>query len=145
MSKGIYNGVTPDGSTPANSMPEEEYRDFAVAQVSAGRASRFNAGKINFTLLPVDALAEEAKVWMSGRIKYPREDRGTTKLKLGNWEQLWGEDTVETALSSLLRHAFAIQSGEWIDEETKHQHAAHIRCNAAMLIRYYNQKVKETK
>lgn len=94
-----------------------------------GKASRFNEGKPDFTLIPVDALEAEAKVWMAGQEKYGRH----------NWEKLWGADTVNVVLASLLRHAFAISSGEIRDPETGEYHAAHIRCNAAMLIRYEEQ------
>lgn len=102
-------------------------------------ALRFNNGKIDFTLLPVDALRAEARVWAKGRIKYPREDRDpTTGRVLGNWEKLWGEDTISVALSSAIRHCFAMQEGELYDPETGEPHAAHVRCNMAMIIRYMN-------
>ena len=92
-------------------------------------ALRYNSGKIDYTLVPVDALSEEAFVWDYGQTKYGR----------GNWEKLWGEDTVQVVLASMLRHVYAIQMGEARDPESGHQHAAHIRCNAAMLIRYFNK------
>jgi hypothetical protein len=94
-------------------------------------AKRFNADKVDYTLVPTDALTEEAKVWMAGEKKYGRD----------NWQKLWGSDTVAVVLASLLRHAYAIQSGESHDAETGFQHAAHIRCNAAMLVRYFNNKL----
>lgn len=92
-------------------------------------AKRYNTGKIDLTLLPVDALKAEAEVWQAGERKYGRR----------NWEKLWGDDTVNVAMASLLRHAFAILEGEDRDSETGLLHAAHIRCNAAMLIRYSNE------
>lgn len=91
-------------------------------------ADRKNGGKIDYTLVPVDALTEEAKVWMAGEAKYGR----------ANWQKLWGDDTVESVMGSLLRHAYAILEGEVLDKETGCQHAAHIRANAAMLIRHFN-------
>ena len=93
-------------------------------------AKRYNSGKIDLTLIPVDAQRAEAEVWAKGAEKYGR----------GNWEKLWGKDTVSVVLASLLRHATAIQDGEINDPETGLQHAAHIRSNAAMLIRYFNGK-----
>lgn len=93
------------------------------------KAKRNNQGKVDYTLVPVDALEAEARVWMQGMQKYDR----------GNWEKLWGDDTLNVAMASLLRHAYAILNGEMLDPESGQHHAAHIRCNAAMLIRYYNQ------
>ena len=91
-----------------------------------GQALRYNAGKVDFTLIPVDAMEEEAKVWAVGEKKYSRN----------NWEKLWGEDTVRVVTASILRHTMAILRGETRDPETGLLHASHLRCNAAMLIRY---------
>ena len=96
----------------------------------AGVAKRFNTGKPRVGLVPADAILEEAKVWTAGAAKYGDY----------NWEKLWGGSTVAVVMDSLLRHAMAIQQGESHDSETGYQHAAHIRCNAAMLIRYFNNK-----
>jgi hypothetical protein len=96
------------------------------------KAERHNEGKVDYTFLPVDALNEEAKGWMAGEKKYGR----------GNWQKLWAEDTNNVVLASLLRHAFAILEGQDIDPETGVHHAGLIRCNAAMLIRHYNNKQK---
>jgi len=92
------------------------------------QADRFNEGKLDLTLIPPQAAAEEARVWEKGAEKYSRD----------NWKKLWGKDTVQTVLASLLRHAHAIQMGEDFDKESGCLHAAHIRCNAAMLIEYSN-------
>lgn len=100
-----------------------------VTEAPREKATRHNAGKIDYTLIPVDALEAEARVWAAGEGKYGR----------GNWERLWGGQTVQVVMASLLRHAMAIQSGETTDPETGEYHAAHIRCNAAMLIRHANQ------
>ena len=93
-------------------------------------ANRFNSGKIDLALLPIPALEEEAKVWMKGEQKYGRD----------NWKKLWGDKTIDVVMASLLRHSFAILKGEERDEESGEYHASHIRCNAAMLIEYYNKK-----
>jgi len=93
-------------------------------------ALRYNEGKVDYTLIPVDALQEEARVWMMGEKKYGRD----------NWEKFWGNDTVNVIMQSLMRHACAILSGDMIDEESGLHHAAHIRCNAGMLLRHYNNE-----
>lgn len=90
------------------------------------KAKRFNQDKIDLSLLPTIACKEEAKVWMFGAEKYGRV----------NWKKLWGDDTVNVAMASLLRHAFAILDGEVNDKESGLDHAAHIRCNAAMILEH---------
>lgn len=103
-----------------------------LSQIDKPIASRFNAGKPRLTLIPVDAQLEEAAVWAKGAEKYGDY----------NWEKLWGDNTVSLCMDCLLRHAVAIQLGEVYDAESGLQHAAHIRCNAAMLIRYFNSQTK---
>lgn len=84
-------------------------------------ADRFNAGKIRYTLIPVEAEEAEARVWMKGAEKYGE----------ANWQKGL---PFKSVLDSLQRHAKALQKGQLIDPETGEPHAAHIRCNAAMLI-----------
>ena len=96
---------------------------------STGRendALRFNDGKVDLSLLPIEACREECKVWMKGEEKYGRF----------NWQKMWGDDTINVVMASLMRHAFAILDGEINDEESGLDHAAHIRCNAAMILEY---------
>ena len=96
-------------------------------------AARFNKGKADLTLLPKIACEQEALVWAFGAKKYTRD----------NWKKLWGKDTYAVANASLLRHAMAIANGELIDEESGLPHAAHIRCNAAMILEYQMKKGKK--
>lgn len=95
-------------------------------------AERQNDNKIKLSLLPTVALREEAKVWQFGAKKYSRD----------NWKKLWGDKTINTCMDSLLRHAFSILEGEDIDNESGLYHAAHIRCNAAMILEYYDRLEK---
>lgn len=101
--------------------------------VEDDKAKRFNKDKPNLSLLPREACEQEARVWMFGEQKYGRD----------NWKKLWGNKTIEVCTDSLLRHAFAIASGELFDSESGLSHAAHIRCNAAMILEYQKQ-LKET-
>lgn len=95
-------------------------------------ATRHNKNKVDLSLLPTEACIEECKVWEFGAKVYGRS----------NWEKLWGDKTVEVVLASMLRHIAALKRGEYYDPESGEQHAGHIRCNAAMLIRYVNQLEK---
>lgn len=103
--------------------------DDNMIPVETDNASRHNEGKIDLSLIPVEATRQECAVWELGAKKYDRN----------NWKKLWGDDTTNVVMASLLRHAFAILDGEINDQETGLPHAAHIRCNAAMLLEYYKK------
>lgn len=89
-------------------------------------AKRHNEGKPRLSLIPAEAQIQEAKVWTHGAEKYGES----------NWEKLWGDKTVSVCLDSALRHLLAIQAGELYDEESGLPHAAHVRCNMAMILEY---------
>lgn len=98
--------------------------------MTTDNAKRFNEGKVDYTIVPIDALEEEARVWTAGQEKYGRR----------NWEKLWGDETPNVAMASLLRHVYAYLQGEEYDPETGLHHLAHARCNCAMGIRHTNNK-----
>lgn len=93
-------------------------------------ALRFDDGKVDFTLIPVDAQEAEARVWAMGELKYGRD----------NWTKLWGLETRVKVMKSIMRHCYAILKGEDLDPESGLPHAAHIRCNCAMLIKDYENR-----
>lgn len=144
-------------STPA---PEPTPVEMAHAQMTGAtetRALRYNSLKPHLSYVPTDAIEAESWVWTAGRKKYPREERNATMQKIGNWEKLWGDDTAEIALDCALRHIQKIQQGEWTEVQKDRdgniiyhddgvtpvvtQHAAAVRCNMAILIRYYNTMI----
>lgn len=94
-------------------------------------ALRHNQGKVDFTEIPFDCLAEVAKVFQTNKTKYPDNADGTP-----NWSKLWGDKTTRVAMASALRHSAAILSGEVRDKESELYHAAHIVCNMFFIIRY---------
>lgn len=91
-----------------------------VNSTEKGSAARFNAGKPDYSLIPISTLADEARVWEYGAKKYSRN----------NWKkgQKWS-----VPMASLLRHLAAWQDGEDIDSESGLPHLAHIACNVRML------------
>lgn len=95
-------------------------------------ALRYNDGKLEFHRLYWPAVEEEIKVFMDGSLKYPDGEDGTP-----NWFRLWGDNTPQVVLNSLMRHASAAMQGQVYDPESGRFHVAHIRCNTAMLIKYY--------
>ncbi len=94
------------------------------------RADRFNKGKIDLTLLPTEACRQEALVWMMGEVKYGRD----------NWRKLWGDDTVALTCACALRHIFYMLDGEMVDQESGLPHAAHVRCNMAMVLEWMKEQ-----
>ncbi len=88
---------------------------------------RFDSGKPPVALIPPKADEAEAMVWALGAEKY------------GMWN--WREGmTIMRILSCIGRHVNKIKAGEDYDSETGQPHAAHIRCNAAMLIEFLGRE-----
>jgi len=77
--------------------------------------------KSRYDLLPAGAIDELAKVLTHGAKKY----------EANNWRKV--ENGKERYLAALLRHAFALVSGEEADKDSGLHHAGHIMANAAFL------------
>lgn len=90
---------------------------------SNGKAHRYNEGKVDYSIIPLHLLEEEARVWMHGEAKYGRWN-WTKGLK---WSGV---------MASCLRHLFAWLRGEDIDSESGYTHIAHAMCNLRMLQLY---------
>lgn len=89
-------------------------------------AKRFNSGKPDLSLLYPEAERQEALVWMKGEEKYGRD----------NWQKLWGSDTINLTCACALRHIMYMLDGEMIDQESGLPHAAHVKCNMTMIIKW---------
>lgn len=88
-----------------------------------GSGARYNNGKVDFSLIPLSTLEDEARVWMHGEEKYARFNW----MKGMNWS---------IPLACALRHLAAWQRGEDIDQESGLPHLAHAMCNLRMLTLY---------
>lgn len=93
-------------------------------------AKRFNTGKVDYTLIPHEALTAEARIWAFGAEKYGRN----------NFRKFWGDNTMNVILASAFRHLIAMQRGEVLDPESGIEHAAAIRANMGMALVYYAQQ-----
>lgn len=101
--------------------------DLASANLKeVGNGLRFNEGKIRHELLPAWAINKLAEVFTKGGDKYGD----------GNWES--GMSWMKKVIPSLKRHLNAIERGEDYDKEWGLLHAAHLACNAMMLLQYYH-------
>lgn len=92
---------------------ESDFKDCDVA-------IRFNEGKVQWSLMDMDALEPMIRVLEFGAKKYSKY----------NWKKGL---PVTQILDSLLRHIQAIMRKEDIDEESKLPHVGHILANAMFL------------
>lgn len=114
-----------EGKLPADAaLPE---KDKLVKLKELG--NRFNQGKLQWHLVPFEALEPMVKVL----------DYGAKKYALNQWKN--GLSLQET-LDSLLRHTFALLSGEVNDSESGLPHIGHVFCNA--LFYSYFTEVNDT-
>jgi len=80
-------------------------------------------GKLEFSLLPCQALEDITKVLMHGAKKYDR----------GNWRKVERRRYED----ALLRHYYAWKNGEACDRDTGLNHLAHMGCCILFLIELY--------
>ena len=88
-------------------------------------ARKADAGKPPFDLIPPAALRSIAHVLGHGAAKYGAH----------NWRSDGGMHYTRL-IASAYRHLVAIHEGEDIDPESNMPHAAHLACNAIMLLDY---------
>lgn len=88
------------------------------------KALRDNGGKIQLSMVPPSLSEHVAQVLMFGAKKYDRD----------NWRKGFNWTSV---CDSLERHLSAWKKGEDFDQESGLLHLAHIGCNVAFLIEFY--------
>lgn len=88
-----------------------------------GSGARYNSGKPDFSLLPMNTLEDEVRVWMYGAQKY------------ASWNWAKGMPW-SVPFACLMRHMSAWQRGEENDPESGLPHLAHAMCNLRMLALY---------
>lgn len=94
-----------------------------VNSTSKGSGARYNGDKVDLSLIPLQTLMGEARVWMFGKLKYAA----------WNWAKgmAWS-----VPYASALRHLAAWQAGEENDPESGLSHIDHAICNLRMLKHY---------
>lgn len=96
--------------------------------MSQQEGKKFDAGKPDFSLLPVEALTEVVEILNFGKIKY-----GAHNWRAGyNWTRI---------SSATLRHVFAWIGGEDKDPESGKSHLAHAICDLLFLLTFVKTKV----
>jgi len=103
----------------------------AVKREAPNAAVKDDQGKLRYDLIPIQPLAELARVYTIGAVKY--SDR--------NWEKGcdWGR-----IYGALIRHATAFWGGESIDKDNGQHHLASVAWNAFALMYFEaNKKGKD--
>ncbi len=102
--------------------PEEEEEMERLIKQSASVGRKFDAGKLDYTLVPWDGLEEVVKVLEFGARKYARD----------NWQQV--EGGMQRYQAAAFRHMIAYNQGEKVDPETGLSHLAHAGCCLLFLL-----------
>lgn len=118
------------GSKPVQEMEPEEFFNLRPVErsrpfVKELQAVKADAGKVDWAILPLDAVEEVIKVFQFGEKKYAR----------GNFANGEGLE-YSRILNSLMRHTTSFMRGEDNDPETGISHMAHASCCTLMLLHY---------
>lgn len=112
----LFNPYRTATQKPANNSPSVQ-------------AVKFDAGKQDWSLLPVSSIEEVLKVLAYGKEKY------------GAWNWTNGDGMSYSRLfNATLRHVFAWWRGEDLDKESGLSHLAHAACNVLFLLYFMNNK-----
>jgi len=88
---------------------------------------RYNQGKLEWHLFPIEVFAGAIRVMMMGKKKYGEY----------NWQKGMGWLVV---YDCLMRHLHAWKEGEDVDSESGELHLSHVACNVLFLLWYYLNK-----
>jgi hypothetical protein len=106
---------------PNNLNTETDIGDLESNEMGSG--ARNNSGKPDLSLIPMNTLFDEARVWEYGKKKYKE------------WNWVKGMEW-SVPFACAMRHMAAWQSGEECDVESGLPHLAHAMCNLRMLTLY---------
>ena len=96
---------------------------YAIEGIPLDQQAKADAGKVDPTLVPVQAILDIAEVREYGNRKYPEGGRD-------NWRQV----SVERYRAALFRHLLAyLRNPKGKDEESGIEHYKHLICNAAFI------------
>jgi hypothetical protein len=100
--------------------------------------TKYDSGKLQYTLVPPYALQEVARNLTAGLKKYKERN---------NWQKV--PEARQRYMDALMRHFEAIRRGEIIDHESTEPNMSHmsaVAVNAMFLLEFmYNPELQETK
>ena len=114
--------IRPQGEKLAErAKAHDEYDARMMDYMKPNRSLRYNSGKPDYSLIPIAAMQEAAKVLEYGASKYERD----------NWKRPthWS-----VSFACLQRHLAAWQSGEDLDPESGRNHLGHAMCNILQML-----------
>lgn len=126
--------VWPNASVTVPKETVNKINEQFPAQDMKTSAVKFDDGKVDWSLVPFEALEGMAQVLEFGAKKYDR----------WNWTTGGGFKWTRI-LGSCLRHIFAFMRGEDNDPESGLSHISHAQCNLLFLAYYIRNKDKMNK
>ena len=105
-----------------------EYEDLVNSSLETG--THHDQGKPSLALLSRISLEDTARVM----------DFGAAKYSTHNWHKGISWTAI---MSSALRHLYAFNDGEDLDEESGLSHLAHAMCDVMFLLEYYHLDMSE--
>jgi hypothetical protein len=114
----LYRTQPPESTAKPGTYPhpQDERAPKHVSRMDGEVGRKFDQGKLDYTLLPWDALTEVVKVLQHGVDKYARD----------NW--LHVPNAIERYEAAGMRHRIARLQGEDMDPESGYSHLAHEAC-----------------
>ena len=117
-----------DDEKPSTCVPSE----FAKNELKL--ATKFDEGKRDWSLLPLDSMEEIVKVLEFGANKYAAHNCSSN-----------GGFKYTRVINATLRHIFAFMRGQDNDPETGISHLAHAGCNILFILHFIKHKDKYNK
>ncbi len=102
------------------------------AKIAAGISPKYDAGKLQYSLMPPIALKALAEVLSFGAKRYAPN----------SWQNV--EEGERRYLDALYRHLESYRSGEAIDSDSGLSHLAHAITNLAFLLHFEQKRINET-
>ena len=98
-----------------------------------GVGLKFDGGKTRWSLLPFDAIEEQAKVMGFGAEKY----------EANSWQTV--PNGIERYTDAAFRHLVSYNQGDFIDEESGFSHLSHALCCISFVLHLEMEKRNEHK
>jgi len=94
----------------------------AASAIKSADGIKFDTNKLEYTLLPMNAIEKVIRVLMYGSEKYEEF----------NWNKV--NDRTKRYLNAAYRHMGAYLRGESVDQESKQEHLAHAVCSLLFIL-----------
>lgn len=107
--------------------------------LDVAKATKFDEGKLDWSLLPYDAVEDIVQVLAFGARKY--NEVGVSGPSGWNWSKGEGLGKWRT-IAAVMRHITSYMRGQTLDPETGLNHLAHAGCGILFLLHYHKHPEK---